>query len=53
VFLPVSIQTERHGHYTNFQGTVSAFEPCFTKQPGVLHAEDLFRALAAPARGHP
>jgi NADH-quinone oxidoreductase subunit G len=53
VFLPVSIQTERHGHYTNFQGTVSAFEPCFTQQPGVLHAEDLFRALAAPARGHP
>jgi NADH-quinone oxidoreductase subunit G len=53
VFLPVSIQTERHGHYTNFQGTVSAFEPCFEKKPGVLHAEDLIKALAAPARGHP
>jgi NADH-quinone oxidoreductase subunit G len=53
VFLPVSIQTERHGHYTNFQGTVSAFEPCFEPKPGVLHAEDLIRALAAPARGHP
>ena len=53
VFLPVSTQTERHGHYTNFQGTASAFEPCFDKKPGVLHAEDLIKALAAPARGHP
>ena len=53
VFLPVSIQTERHGHYTNFQGTVSAFEPCFEQKPLVLHAEDLIKALAAPARGHP
>jgi NADH-quinone oxidoreductase subunit G len=53
VFFPVSIQTERHGHYTNFEGTISAFEPCFEKQPGVLHAEDLIKALAAPARGHP
>ena len=24
VFIPISIQTERRGHYTNFQGTVSA-----------------------------
>ena len=53
VFLPLSIQTERAGHYTNFEGTVSAFEPCFEKKPGVLHAEDLIKALAAPARGHP
>jgi NADH-quinone oxidoreductase subunit G len=53
VFLPVSTQTERHGHYTNFQGTVSAFEPCFVQKPGVQHAEDLIKALAAPARGHP
>ena len=53
VFLPVSIQTERHGHYTNFEGTISAFEPCFEKKPGVQHAEDLIKALAAPARGHP
>jgi NADH-quinone oxidoreductase subunit G len=53
VFLPVSIQTERAGHYTNFQGTVSAFEPCFPKGPSVLDAEAVFKALAAPARGHP
>ncbi|HET7204466.1 MAG TPA: 2Fe-2S iron-sulfur cluster-binding protein [Steroidobacteraceae bacterium] len=52
VFLPVSIQTERSGHYTNFQGVVSAFEPCFEKKPGVSDAEALFKALAAPARGH-
>ncbi len=52
VFLPVSIQTERRGHYTNFQGVVSAFEPCFDKKPGVSHAEELFKALARPAREH-
>jgi len=52
VFLPVSVQTERRGHYTNFQGVVSAFEPCFDKKPGVSHAEDLFKALARPAREH-
>jgi NADH-quinone oxidoreductase subunit G len=50
VFLPVSIQTERRGHYTNFQGVVSAFQPCFEKKPGVSHADELFKALAAPAR---
>jgi len=53
VFLAVSIQTERAGHYTNFQGVVSAFEPCFPKGESVLDAEVLFKALAAPARGHP
>jgi NADH-quinone oxidoreductase subunit G len=53
VFFAVSIQTERRGHYTNFQGTVSAFEPCFERKPGVVDAEALFVALAAPARGHP
>jgi NADH-quinone oxidoreductase subunit G len=53
VFLPISIQTERAGHYTNFQGVVSAFEPCFPKAVSVSDAEALFRALAAPARGHP
>ena len=31
VFLPISIQTERAGHYTNFDGVVSAFEPCFAE----------------------
>ena len=53
VFLPISIQTERNGHYTNFQGTVSEFRACFPKAPGVVDAEALFVALAAPARGHP
>jgi NADH-quinone oxidoreductase subunit G len=53
VFLPISIQTERNGHYTNFEGTVSEFRACFPKAPGVVDAEALFVALAAPARGHP
>jgi NADH-quinone oxidoreductase subunit G len=53
VFLPISIQTERAGHYTNFQGVVSKFEQCFPKGESVLDAEALFKALAAPARGHP
>jgi len=53
VFLPISIQTERSGHYTNFEGTVSAFEACFPKKDTVVDAEVLFVALAAPARGHP
>jgi NADH-quinone oxidoreductase subunit G len=52
VFLPVSIQTERAGHYTNFQGVVSRFEPCFPKGESVLDAEALFKALEAPPRGH-
>ena len=49
VFLPISVQTERNGHYTNFQGVVSAFEACFAKKPGVADAEALFAALAVPA----
>ena len=52
VFLPISIQTERRGHYTNFQGHVSEFQPCFPALDGVADAEALFRALAAPARVH-
>jgi NADH-quinone oxidoreductase subunit G len=46
VFLPISIQTERRGRYTNFEGTVSNFEPCFAKKPTVADAERLFAALA-------
>jgi NADH-quinone oxidoreductase subunit G len=53
VFFPISIQTERAGHYTNFEGVVSGFEPCFPKGGSVIDAEALFKALAAPARGHP
>jgi NADH-quinone oxidoreductase subunit G len=49
VFLPVSIQTERKGHYTNFQGVVSGFEACFPKAPGVADAEAIFADLAGAA----
>ena len=50
VFLPVSIQTERAGHYTNFKGVVSGFEPCFAKKDSVADAAALFASLAgAPA----
>ncbi|MEO8675340.1 MAG: 2Fe-2S iron-sulfur cluster-binding protein [Casimicrobiaceae bacterium] len=45
-FIPISLQTERRGHYTNFEGTVSAFEPCFPKKQTVADAEALFAALA-------
>ena len=45
VFIPISIQTERHGHYTNFEGTVSAFAPCFPKPASVADASALFAAL--------
>ncbi len=46
VFIPVSIQTERSGHYTNFQGVVSAFSACFPKPASVADAEVLFAAIA-------
>ncbi len=56
VFLPISIQTERDGHYTNFEGTVTAFSACFPVKPSIAHAEPLFAALAAtssvPAASH-
>jgi len=45
VFIPISIQTERRGRYTNFRGVVSAFEPCFAKPASVADAETLFAAL--------
>ena len=50
VFLPISVQTERSGHYTNFQGVVSAFAACFDKKPGVSDAAALFAALTVQAR---
>jgi NADH-quinone oxidoreductase subunit G len=46
VFVPISIQTERAGHYTNFAGVTSRFERLFAKQPGVAHAEEFFARLA-------
>jgi NADH-quinone oxidoreductase subunit G len=49
VFIPISITTERAGHYTNFQGTVSAFEPCFAKAAGVADAATVFEAIALAA----
>jgi NADH-quinone oxidoreductase subunit G len=51
VFLPVSIQTEREGSYTNFAGVTSRFERCFAAPAGVLHAEALFPALVGHGRG--
>jgi NADH-quinone oxidoreductase subunit G len=47
VFFATSAQTERRGHYTNFEGTVSPFEPCFRKAPAVVDAEALFASLRA------
>jgi NADH-quinone oxidoreductase subunit G len=49
VFIPITIQTERAGHYTNFEGVVSAFEPCFTKKTSVVDAQALFAELSAMA----
>jgi len=49
VFFPLSVQTERAGHYTNFEGTVSAFLPCFARPSAVIDAEALFAAIAQPA----
>ena len=46
VFLPVSTQLERDGHYTNFAGVVSAFRACFPRPAGVADAEALFGLLA-------
>ena len=47
VFIPISIQTERSGHYTNFAGVVTPFEACFPVKPGIVHAEALFAQLSA------
>jgi NADH-quinone oxidoreductase subunit G len=47
VFFPTSVQTERRGHYTNFEGVTSAFEPCFARPAGVVDAQAVFEALAA------
>lgn len=47
VFVPISVQTERRGHYTNCDGAESAFLPCANKPAGVIDAEALFDALGA------
>jgi len=49
VFIPISIQTERNGHYTNADGVVSAFTRCFPAPASVADAEALFPALLEPA----
>ncbi len=49
VFLPISVQTERSGHYTNFLGVSSAFSACFQKPQGVADAQALFETLRATA----
>jgi NADH-quinone oxidoreductase subunit G len=46
VFFPISAQTERAGTYTNCDGVVSAFSPCFAKADSVADAEALFPALS-------
>jgi NADH-quinone oxidoreductase subunit G len=51
VFIPISVQTERNGHYTNFQGVVSEFQQCFQKAGGVAHAEALFEAVLSCMSG--
>ena len=47
VFIPISIQTERDGHYTNVAGVVTAFSACFPVKPGIAHAATLFAELGA------
>jgi NADH-quinone oxidoreductase subunit G len=46
VFIPVSPQTERAGHYTNVDGVVSAFAPVARKPEGVAHADQVFAQWA-------
>jgi NADH-quinone oxidoreductase subunit G len=50
VFIPLSVQTERDGTYTNFAGVTSAFSKCFPKAKGVADAEALFPLLAHGGR---
>jgi NADH-quinone oxidoreductase subunit G len=49
VFVPISIQTERSGHYTNFAGVTSRFERLFAPKASVAHAEEFFARLTATA----
>ena len=49
VFVPLSIQTERSGHYTNCTGVSSRFERLRDSKPTVAHAEEFFARLVAKA----
>jgi NADH-quinone oxidoreductase subunit G len=46
VFIPISIQTERAGHYTSADGQPRAFAAARSKAPAVRDAADVFAALA-------
>ena len=51
VFLPISIQTERRGHYTNFEGVVERVRAVLRRsRRRCADAEALFAALAHGAR---
>ena len=52
VFIPISLQTERRGHYTNADGEVGEFLPCFAKAATVVDAEALFAQIAPPVKVH-
>jgi NADH-quinone oxidoreductase subunit G len=45
VVIPIAIQTERAGTFTNFEGAARAFEACFAPMPGTQPAERVFEAL--------
>lgn len=44
-FIPISVQTERSGHYTNVEGVVRRFERCFAAKPTVADAEQVFARI--------
>jgi NADH-quinone oxidoreductase subunit G len=44
-FIPISVQTERSGRYTNFAGVVRRFERCFARKPTVADAERVFARI--------
>ncbi len=45
VLIPISVQTERDGHYTNFEGTITGFQRCVPSAPTVSHAQVLFESV--------
>ncbi len=49
VFVPISVQTERAGHYTNFEGVVSAFSACFPKPAVRRRCRSAVRRARRPA----
>jgi NADH-quinone oxidoreductase subunit G len=49
-YFATTLQTERSGHYTNFEGVVGAFAPIRPAPAGTVDAEALFGMIAAVAR---